>query len=205
MGYVYRPVGMSLTVADFSLYCGKCARRAIVVRHVKIQHSSACCGTVDCKNRFDFVGSMPQANNDAVIWNIFSRNSFGSYGWEIGSVAATLWRVKYSHMAMSSNANQQWNTKHLLPYFVCQPTDEWHRNSFQCEGCQSVERPKRFSVAILFHSTGYVGSHENHFLYYGINGTNLFTSRVSEPRHIHMLQDIPTESNIPLRPKHVCN
>lgn len=77
-GYTNRPSGISFTVADFSLYCGRWPNRAIVVRQLKIQPSSACWATVDCRNSVDFCGSMPQASRVAVIWRMLCRSSAGS-------------------------------------------------------------------------------------------------------------------------------
>lgn len=75
---MYKPKGIFFNVALFSLNWGKCANLAKVVMHPRIQHSSACIGTLDCWNSTLLFGSMPHANNVAVIFNILARNSLGS-------------------------------------------------------------------------------------------------------------------------------
>lgn len=204
-GYMYRPVGTSLTVADFSLYCGRWASRAIVVIQPKIQDNSVCCGTVDCTYKFAFAGSMPHASSVAVIWKMFSRNSAAFCGQEnrirCGSLGCSL-ANKYSHKASSSSANLLWNTLRLHLYFVCQPKAGWRRNSFRCEGCQSAERQTQFFEATFSHPTEV--EHVNIDCFPPkIIDTNLLAWCVTTSRH--MIRDISTKSNISRHLKHVHN
>lgn len=133
--------------ADFSLYWGRWDRRAIVVRHVKIQHSSACCGTVDWANMFDLLGSMPQASNEATICSTLWRNTFGFFHEIYTKNQILVWKgigliEQRIHLrtAMSSNANRQWKMRHRSQHFVVQPSVELHRNNCPNVAHRSVGR-----------------------------------------------------------------
>lgn len=72
-------MGTSFILADFSLNCGKWARRACVAKQASSQHSSAWRGTADCANKTVRSGSTPLANKYAVRSSVFSCTLIGSY------------------------------------------------------------------------------------------------------------------------------